>query len=326
MRKVVCHAYGPLDQLTVEEHPDLEPEPGQVVVEVEAAGVNFVDALVTQGRYQVRTPTPFTPGSELAGVVAALGPDVSGVEVGQRVLALPPNGGYASQAVVPASSLVAIPDELSAGQAAGIVQSYGTMHYAYTYRAPIQPGQWVAVLGAGGGIGLAAVDLAAAAGAQVIACASSEEKLSLARSVGATATVNYEDDGVDLKAAIRELTDGGADMVADPIGGDKAESALRALRWEGRYLVLGFAAGDIPRFPINQVLLNSRSLIGIEWGAWVMRANRAANDALIAEILAMAADGRIHPVEPTARPLEEAAATLDDLQHRRIAGKVVLTP
>ncbi len=326
MRKVVCHAYGPLDQLTVEEHPDVEPGPGQVVVAVEAAGVNFVDALITQGRYQVKTPTPFTPGSELAGVVSAVGADVEGVTVGQRVLALPANGGYASHAVVAAGSVIPIPDALSAGQAAGIVQSYGTMHYAYTYRAPIQPGQWVAVLGAGGGIGLAAVDLAVAAGAQVVACASSEEKLTLARSVGATATVNYEEPGVDLKARLREITGGGADMIADPIGGDKAESALRALRWEGRYLVLGFAAGDIPRFPINQVLLNSRSLIGIEWGAWVMRGNRAANDALIAEVLAMAADGRIHPVEPTARPLDDVAAALTDLQQRRIAGKVVLTP
>lgn len=324
MRKVVCHAYGPLELLTVEEHPDLSPAAGEVVVDIEAAGVNFVDALICQGRYQVKTPTPFTPGSEIAGTVSAVGAEVTGVAVGQRVLALPPSGGYATQAVLESGAVVTMPANLTAGQAAGLVQSYATMHYAYTYRAPIEPGQWVVVLGAGGGIGLAAVDLAVAAGAQVVACASSEDKLALARAVGATATIAYETPGLDLKSAIREITGGGADVVADPVGGDKAESALRAIRWGGRYLVLGFAAGSIPKFPLNQVLLNSRSVIGIEWGAWVAR-NRDANTALVAELLAMAADGRIHPVEPTSRPLDEAGATLDDLQHRRLAGKVVLT-
>jgi NADPH2:quinone reductase len=325
MRHIVCTEYGPLDRLELQEAPDLEPGPDEVVVEVAAAGVNFVDALICQGRYQLKTPTPFTPGSEVAGTVAAVGTAVTSVERGQRVLALPANGGYASQIVLPATAVIPVPDNLSPGRAAGLVQSYATMRYAYTQRTTIVPDEWVAVLGAGGGIGLAAVDLAVAMGARVVACASSEEKLVLARQVGATATVNYEDPAVDLKAAIREATDGGADMVVDPIGGDKAESALRAIRWGGRYLVLGFAAGDIPRIPLNQVLLNSRSVIGIEWGAWAMR-HRSENAAMIQELLAMAATGEIHPVEPTARPLAEAAAALDDFQHRRVAGKVVLTP
>ena len=325
MRHVVCHEYGPLDGLRVVEAPDLVAGAGEVVVDVEAAGVNFVDALICQGRYQVKTPTPLTPGSEIAGTVRAIGEGVTGVDVGAPVLALPAMGGYASQIVLPATAVIPMPPGLSAGRAAGLVQSYATMRYAYLQRTTITPGEWVAVLGAGGGIGLAAVDLAVAMGARVVACASSDEKLALAAEVGAEVGINYEAAGVDLKTAIREATDGGVDMVVDPIGGDKAEPALRAIRWGGRYLVVGFAAGEIPRLPLNQVLLNSRSLIGIEWGAWAMR-HRDENAAMVSELLAMAASGQIHPVEPTARPLADAATVLDDFQHRRIAGKVVLTP
>ena len=325
MRHVVCHEYGPLDGLRVVEAPDLVAGAGEVVVDVEAAGVNFVDALICQGRYQVKTPTPLTPGSEIAGTVRAIGEGVTGVDVGAPVLALPAMGGYTSQIVLPATAVIPMPPGLSAGRAAGLVQSYATMRYAYLQRTTITPGEWVAVLGAGGGIGLAAVDLAVAMGARVVACASSDEKLALAAEVGAEVGINYEAAGVDLKTAIREATDGGVDIVVDPIGGDKAEPALRAIRWGGRYLVVGFAAGEIPRLPLNQVLLNSRSLIGIEWGAWAMR-HRDENAAMVSELLAMAASGQIHPVEPTARPLADAATVLDDFQHRRIAGKVVLTP
>jgi NADPH2:quinone reductase len=325
MRKLVCTEYGPLDQLKIEEGPDLVPSRGEVIVDVEAAGVNFVDALICQGRYQVKTPTPFTPGSEVAGTISAIGEGVTGLGVGGRVLALPATGGYASQVVVPATTAIGVPPGISPGQAAGLVQSYGTMRYAYLHRSVITPGEWVAVLGAGGGVGLAAVDLAVAMGAKVVACASSEEKLALARGLGAAVTINYEAEGTDLKLALREATGGGVDLVVDPIGGDKAEPALRAIRWGGRYLVLGFAAGGIPRLPLNQVLLNSRSVIGVEWGAWVMR-NPTENASMIQDLLGMAATGQIHPVEPAARPLEDAAAVLEDFQQRRIAGKVVLTP
>jgi NADPH2:quinone reductase len=325
MRQVVCHSYGPLEQLTVEEGPDLTPGPGEVVVDVEAAGVNFVDALICQGQYQIKTPPPFTPGTEIAGTISAVGAGVDDRAVGERVLALPRDGGYASQVALRADTVIVVPDSLSPGQAAGLVQSYATMRYAYLHRSVITPGEWVAVLGAGGGIGLAAVDLAVAMGARVVACASTEDKLALARRVGAEATIDYEAEGVDLKTAIREVTGGGADLVVDPIGGPKAESALRAIRWAGRYLVLGFAAGEIPRIPLNQVLLNSRSVIGVEWGAWAMR-NAEENASMVQDVLGMAAGGQIHPVEPTARPLAEAAAVLDDLQQRRVAGKVVLEP
>jgi NADPH2:quinone reductase len=325
VRKVVTPSFGSLDQLTVVEEPDLVPAPGQVVIDVEAAGVNFVDGLIVEGRYQVKPPMPYTPGSEVAGTISAVGDGVIDRAVGERVLALPSSGGYASQVVVPSPAAVAIPDNLTAGQAAGLVQSYATMLYALTRRTTVREGEWFAVLGAGGGIGLAAVDLATALGAQVVACASTAAKLELASAVGATATIAYEDDGIELKSAIREVTGGGADCIVDPIGGSKAESALRSLRWEGRYLVIGFAAGEIPRFPLNQVLLNSRTVIGIEWGGWVMR-DPAPNRELIGELLDIVAAGRVHPTEPIARPLEDAAAVLADLQSRNLTGKAVLTP
>jgi NADPH2:quinone reductase len=323
MRKLVIAEFGSLDDLVVVEEPDLEPAPGQVVVDVEAAGVNFVDGLIVQGRYQFTPPLPHTPGTEVAGRVAAVGDGVDGFTVGQRVLALPSTGGYASQVAVPAPAAFALPDSITAGQAAGLVQSYATMLYAFTRRTAVTAGEWIAVLGAGGGVGLAATDLATALGAQVVACASSDAKLELARAAGAAATIAYED--ADLKTAIREFTGGGADAIVDPIGGDKAEAALRSLRWEGRYLVIGFAAGGIPRIPLNQVLLNSRTVIGIELGGWVRR-DPAGYHALIGELLELVAAGTVHPVEPTARPLAEAPALLADMQSRAVTGKAVLTP
>jgi NADPH2:quinone reductase len=323
VRKLVIEAFGSLDDLVVVEAPDLVPAPGQIVVDVEAAGVNFVDGLIVQGRYQFTPPLPHTPGTEVAGSVHAVGDGVEGFRVGQRVLALPSTGGYASQVAVPAPAAAAIPDTITAGQAAGLVQSYATMLYAFTRRTAVTPGEWIAVLGAGGGVGLAATDLATALGAHVVACASSPDKLALATAAGAVATIAYED--VDLKAAIRDVTGGGADAVVDPVGGPKAESALRSLRWEGRYLVIGFAAGDIPRFPINQILLNSRAVIGIELGGWVRR-DPAGYHGLIGELMALVAAGTVHPVEPVARPLADAPRLLADLQSRSVSGKAVLTP
>jgi NADPH:quinone reductase len=323
VRKLVTNAFGSLDDLVVVEAPDLVPAPGQVVVDVAAAGVNFVDGLIVQGRYQFTPPLPHTPGTEVAGVIASVGDGVETLVPGQRVVALPATGGYASQVAVPATAAVPIPDSLTAGQAAGLVQSYATMLYAFTHRTTVRRGEWFVVLGAGGGVGLAATDLATALGARVVACASSAAKLDLAVAAGAAATIAYED--VELKTAIRDVTGGGADAVIDPVGGAKAESALRALRWEGRYLVIGFAAGDIPRFPLNQVLLNSRTVIGIELGGWVRR-QPAAYHALIGELIDLVAAGTVHPVEPVARPLEDAADVLAGMQSRAVSGKAVLTP
>lgn len=313
-RRVVCRAF---DQpLTIEEGPAPEAAPGQVLVDIEAAGANFVDALIVQGRYQIRPPLPFTPGMEVAGTERSSG---------RRVLALCWFGGFATQVVVPEASVVPIPDGVTMGQAATLVQSYATMLFSLTRRTTVAPGEWVAVLGAGGGVGLAAIDVAKALGAMVVACASTEEKLGAARQAGADATVAYEDSGVDLKAAIREATSGGADVVVDPVGGAKADAALRALRWGGRYVVLGFASGTIPQLPANQVLLNNRTVVGVDWGAFTFR-DAAGNATLIAELVGMVADGRLRPVEPTTYPLEDVERCLADLEGRRITGKAVLVP
>jgi NADPH2:quinone reductase len=313
-RRAVCRSFD--EPLTIEEGPSPDAGPGQVVVDVEAAGANFVDALIVQGRYQIKPQLPFTPGMEVAGRLQGSG---------DRVLALCWFGGFATQVVVPETSVVPVPDGVSVGQAATLVQSYATMLFSLTRRTTVAPGEWVAVLGAGGGVGLAAVDVAKALGAHVVACASTPEKLEAARSAGADAAVAYEDVGVDLKTAIREATGGGADVVVDPVGGEKTDAALRALRWGGRYVVLGFASGSIPQLPANQVLLNNRTVVGVDWGAFTFR-DAPGNAALVAELVGMVADGRLRPVEPTPYPLDDITRCLADLEGRRITGKAVLVP
>ena len=323
MRAVVCTEFAPIDRLVIEERPDPEPGPGKVVVAVRAAGVNYVDGLFVQGRYQIKPPLPFTPGGEVAGDVVALGDGVDGLAIGDRVLAMPWLGGFASHVELAATGVVAIPSTLSYGQAAGLVQSYGTMLFALTRRTQVRAGEWVLVLGAGGGVGLAAIDVATHLGAKVIAAASSEAKLELAVGAGAAATIDYEVE--DVKARAREISGGGVDVVVDPVGDRFAEPALRALGWMGRYLVIGFAGGDIPRLPVNQVLLNNRTLLGIDWGAWTLR-DPDGNRALLGELMDLAATRAISPVEPTAYPLDGVVAALTDLQERRVAGKAVLVP
>lgn len=323
MRAVVCSEFAPLDRLSIEDRDDLEPTPGRVIVAVRAAGVNFVDALFVQGRYQIKPPLPFTPGNEVAGDVVAVGDGVEGLATGDRVLASVGLGGYATQVSVAAGAAIPIPDSLTYGQAAGFVQSYATMQFAYTIRTTLGPGETVLVLGAGGGIGLAAVDLAVHHGATVIAAASSDDKLAAARAAGAHHTIAYESD--DLKTAARELSGGGVDLVVDPVGGRFAEPALRALGWMGRYLVIGFAGGAIPALPANQVLLNNRTVVGVDWGAWTGR-NVDANRQMILDLVSLAGSGAIHPVEPTAYPLDEVVTALSDLEQRRVGGKVVLVP
>jgi NADPH:quinone reductase len=323
MRAVVCRENGPLDGLVVEERPDPAAGPGRVVVAVRAAGVNYVDGLFVQGRYQIKPPLPFTPGGEIAGEVVDVGDGVDGLAAGDRVFATCGLGGFASHVDLGALQVMRIPEALTFGQAAALVQSYATMLFALTRRTTVRPGETVLVLGAAGGIGLAAIDVARHLGARVIAAASSKEKLAAASSAGADATIAYETE--DLKARARELSDGGVDVVVDPVGDRFAEPALRALRWMGRYVVIGFAAGDIPRLPANQVLLNNRTVIGVDWGAWTMR-DGAGNQALLRELVDLVGDGSLHPVEPVRYPLEDAAEALTALQQRRITGKVVLVP
>jgi len=323
MRAIVCNEFGPLDALVVEERPTPEPGEGMVVIDVVAAGVNFVDGLICQGKYQLKPPTPFVPGSEVAGVVSAVGPGVTDRTAGDRVLVFCGFGGFASQVVAPALSLVTVPDAISLAQAAALLQSYCTMLFTLTRRTTVAPDEWVLVLGAGGGIGLAAVDVARALGARVIAAASTPDKLAGAVAMGAEATIAYEEE--DVKVRARELSGGGVDVVIDPVGGHHAEPALRALRHLGRYCVLGFASGPIPSIPVNQVLLNNRTLVGVDWGGWTFK-DPLGNRAVIDQLMGMVAEGRLHPTTPESRPLEDAAAVMGALIDRSIAGKVVLAP
>jgi NADPH2:quinone reductase len=325
VRRIVCTRWAPPEDLSLVEEPDPSPGPGQVVVDVAAAGVNFVDALFVAGTYQIKVPPPFTPGSELAGTVAAIGAEVAGLSIGDRVLSSVGLGAYADRVVLPARALAHVPEGVDLATAAALAQSYCTAWFALTRRTSVSPGSWVLVLGAGGGVGLAAIDVAKSLGARVLAAASSEEKLADARAMGAEATIAYEDDGVDLKARARELSDGGVDVVIDPVGGTHTEAALRALGPFGRLVVIGFAAGTIPSLPANQVLLNNRSVIGVDWGAWAMR-NPGDQAALLDEVLGAVAAGTLHPVEPAQRPLSDAGAVLRDLLERRLRGKTVLVP
>lgn len=320
MRAVICEELG---SVVVSETKPVEPGPGQVVIAVEAAGVNYVDGLFVQGRYQIKPPVPFVPGGEVAGAIAAVGPGVIAPAVGTRVLAMCGLGGFASHAAVPAAAAVPIPDELDAARAATFTQSYCTALFALRERGRLRAGETVLVLGAGGGVGLAAVQVATALGAKVLAGASSEDKRQAALSAGAAAVVDTS--AADVKTAAREWSDGGVDVVYDPVGGALADPALRALRDRGRYLVIGFASGTIPSLPLNQVLLRNRSLVGVDWGSWSMT-SALEQRTLLEELLGMVVDGRLDPVAPRTAPLESAGEVLDDLLNRRVAGKVALLP
>lgn len=323
MQRIVCTQWGPPEDLVLVEEPDPVPGEGQALVEVAAAGVNFVDALFVAGTYQIKVPPPFTPGSEVAGTVTAVGPGVDLIEPGDRVLSSVGLGGYATQAVLPALRLTRIPDALDLPTAAALVQSYCTAWFALKRRTTVRPGETVLVLGAGGGVGLAAIDVARSMGARVIAAASSEAKLEAARAMGATETIAYETE--DLKAQAREMSDGGVDVVVDPVGGPHTDPALRALGVFGRLVVIGFAAGGIAALPANQVLLKNRTVVGVDWGAWAMQ--HAAGQALVLdEVLDAVRMGELHPVAPDERPLAEAGAVLRDLLERRLQGKTVLVP
>ena len=323
MRTVVCTELGPLDTLSVEDRGSPVPGEGFVVVDVRAAGVNFVDGLLCQGRYQIKPPTPFVPGGEVAGEVTAVGLGVAGIAVGDRVIAFTGFGGFAEQVAVPALSLIPMPDTIDFGQAATLIQSYCTVLFTLTRRTSLAPGEWVLVLGAGGGVGLAATDVATALGGRVIAAASSQDKLEAAIAMGAEATIAYEEE--DLKTRARQISGGGVDVVIDPVGGRHSEAALRAMGHLGRFCVIGFASGPIASVPLNQVLLNNRTVVGVDWGGWTFK-DPFANRELIGELMVMVASGRLDPTEPASYPLEDAAVVMSGLIDRSIGGKAVLVP
>jgi NADPH2:quinone reductase len=323
MREVVCRSFGPLDHLVVEERESPELTAGQLRVRVTAAGVNFVDALLVRGLYQIKPPLPFVAGGESVGVVTEVSAGVTSPAVGDRVLITSGLGGFATEMVAPANRVFVVPDSLTDGQAATFMQSYMTAYFALVNRARMQSGEWLLVLGAGGGVGLAAVDVGRALGLQVIAAASSEDKRAVATSRGAIAVIDSSSE--DVKRRARELSGDGVDGVYDPVGGKLGEECLRALRDDGQFIVIGFASGDIPKLPANHVLLRNRRVTGVDWGGWVSR-NPEANQQMIRDVLAMIVSGALHPVEPVSYPFEDAARALADQQQRRVVGKAVLVP
>jgi NADPH2:quinone reductase len=321
MRVVECVELGPPEKLVLEERDDLAPAPGGVVVRVHACGVNFVDTLFIQGLYQIKPTPPFVPGSEVAGVVESVGEGVDGLAPGDPVVAMPGLNGFSEQVSMPASRLLPLPDGLGFARGAGFMQSYCTGFFALRNRANLQAGETVLVLGAAGGVGLAAIDIAKALGARVIAAASSEAKLEACRRQGADEVILYSEE--DLKQRAKQLSGGGVDVVYDPVGGDHAEPALRAIAPGGRYLVVGFAAGEIPSLRFNLVLLKQCQVVGVDWGGWSAK-HPEENRALYGELCDLVSAGRLSPLEPRSYPLAEAGAALRDLMDRQIIGKAVL--
>lgn len=322
MKAVVCRAFGAPDQLEIAEVAAPTPGKGQALLDVWAAGVNYPDALIVQGKYQLRPPFPFTPGSDVAGVVTAVGEGVDAALVGQRVMGFCLLGGFAEQVVCDARNLAPMPQMADFAKAAASLMTYSTAYYALKDRAQTQPGETLLVLGAAGGVGLAAVELGRILGARVIAAASSEEKLAACRAAGADATINYTTS--DLREQLKTLTDGkGVDVVYDPVGGDYAEPTLRSMAWGGRYLVIGFAAGDIPRIPLNLPLLKGSSIVGVFWGAFTER-DPKGNQANMRQLVLWLDNGTIKPVIYATYSLAEAPRALDDLLARRVTGKAVI--
>jgi NADPH2:quinone reductase len=324
MKAVLCKAFGPPESLVIEEVESPVPGPGQVVVSVRAAGINFPDTLIIQDKYQFKPPLPFSPGSEVAGIVKEVGSRVESIKVGDRVIAFGTYGGYSEEFVADAEAILPIPDGVDFDVAASFTMIYGTDLHALKDRAGLQPGERLLVLGAAGGIGLAAVEIGRVMGAHVIAAASTEEKLSVCRQYGASDVINYSTE--DLRERIKQLTNGqGVDVVVDPVGGDYSEAALRGMAWNGRFLVVGFTSGTIPRIPLNLPLLKGSSIVGVFWGSFVAR-DPGQSRANLSQLLGWLQEGKLKPRISARYPLERAADALNDVINRKVMGKVVLIP
>ncbi|GAB5439083.1 NADPH:quinone oxidoreductase family protein [Falsiruegeria mediterranea] len=329
MKAMLSTAIGGPETLELTEMPDPEPKKGELIVRVRAAGVNFPDTLMIRDLYQMKPPRPFAPGGEIAGEVVALGEGVSGFEVGDRVLALTGHGGFATHLALKAASAIKIPDAMPYEDAACFIFTYGTSHHALKDRAQIKPGESLLILGAAGGVGVAAIELGKAAGAKVIAAVSSEEKGEFCRQVGADEVIVYpreldRDAQKALSGEIKKLAGpDGVDVVYDAVGGDYAEPALRALAWKGRFLVVGFPAG-IPSIPLNLTLLKGSQIVGVFWGASVFREPQGHAENM-AELFQLYAEGKVKPQISARFPLAEAPAALEMMQDRKVMGKVVIT-
>jgi NADPH:quinone reductase len=324
MKAILCSRFGGPDDLELAELPDPQPGAGEAVVAVKAAALNFFDTLIIAGKYQMKPAFPFSPAAEFAGVVERIGTGVTAFRPGDRVAASMGYGAARQRVVIAADRLARVPNGVDIDHAAGLIITYGTTLHALKDRARLKPGETLAVLGASGGVGLAAVELGKLMGAHVIACASSAEKLALAQQHGAEATINYAQE--DLRDALRRATGGkGPDVIYDPVGGPYSEPALRAIGWEGRFLVVGFAAGDIPKLPLNLVLLKNCDVRGVFWGAWSDR-EPAAHRANVAQLMQWCADGKLAVHVHAVYPLAQTADALKAIANRSVMGKVILRP
>ena len=324
MKAILCSQFCEPDDLVLADIADPIADANQVVIAIKSAALNFFDILMIQGKYQIKPPFPFSPAAEVAGVIESIGSGVTGFKVGDRVVASVGHNGAREKIAAPAASAVKIPDNLDFDRAAGVIITYGTALHALEDRASPKPGETLAVLGAAGGTGLAACELGKLLGLKVIACASSDEKLEFAKKHGADIGLNYATE--DLKEGLKKLTDGkGVDIIFDPVGGKYAEASLRAIAWEGRFLVIGFAAGDIPKMPLNLALLKGCDIRGVFWGAWV-RQNPEKNRANLEKLVKWAAEGKISSHVDRTFPLAKTADALKVLAGRQAMGKVILHP
>lgn len=323
MRGLVCKQFGSTDDLVVEELDDPVAASGEVLVDIHAAGINFPDLLVIAGQYQLKTPPPFTPGNEAAGVITAVGEGVTRFAIGDKVIVMLRGGAFAEKCAVDQNLVFPLPDQLSFEQGAGFSVTYCTSYHALRQSANLKAGETLLVLGAAGGVGTTAVEIGKAMGARVIAAASSDEKLEFAKSIGADEVINYT--ATSLNDSVKELTGGaGADVVYDPVGGELALQALRATAWHGRYLVIGFASGDIPQFPANLPLLKEASIVGVWWGTWSAK-NPQEQMNNVLEMTGMIADGRLSPTVTETYSLDDFKEAFRAISERRVKGKTVFT-
>jgi len=324
MRAVLCEAWGGPEGLVIKDLPDLTPKPGEVVVKIRAAGVNFPDVLIIQKKYQVQPELPFSPGAEVAGDVLAVGEGVTALKIGDRVAGLCTTGGFAEQIALEAARVIKIPDSLPYDVASGFLLAYGTSWHAVRDRALLLPSETMLVLGAAGGVGLSAVEIGKAIGARVVAAASSDEKLAICREHGADAVINYSTE--DLREGIkRTCGKTGPDVIYDPVGGKFSEAAFRSIGWRGRHLVIGFANGEIPAIPLNLTLLKGASLVGVFWGSFTQREPQKFMQG-ISEMLGWMQEGKIKPLISKTYTLDKAPQALMDMAARKVTGKIVITP
>ena len=322
MHAWLCEDPTGVDALTWKELPTPQPKTGEVLLEIKAASLNFPDILIVQNKYQMKPPLPFVPGSEYAGIVQAVGEGVTHLKVGQPVACLSGTGGFATHTIAPSALCMPLPAGFPMVDAAAFIMIYATSHHALVDRAQLKAGETVLVLGAAGGVGTAAIQIAKALGAKVIAAASTQEKCDLCKSIGADATINYSTE--NLRDAIKALTGGkGPDVIYDPVGGDFAEPAFRSIAWRGRYLVVGFASGPIPSLPFNLALLKGASIVGVFWGDYAKRESKA-NAAMMMELAQWYGQGKIKPVIDRTMPMVELKAAFAHMGSRSVMGKLVM--